>query len=308
MLENKQLEKRKVAVELAVYNGIKWLPYQLNSILKQEDVDITIFLSVDPSSDGSEDFCRQYSEKEKRVKVLPLIGKFGGAAKNFFRLIRDVEITNFDYIAFSDQDDIWNSKKIIHAIRCLQANNCEGYSSNLIAFDDEKKKKWILRKNAPQKKADYLFQGASAGCTYVLSNKAMSIVKEKIGLDHSKFPNGFSHDWLIYAICRSYHILWFFDENALIKYRQHDNNVYGALPGIVGFIKRYQSVNNGWYKKHILWLNNFIKNDTYEEKVLNSINKFGFYDRCWLLLNVFNFRRNSKDCLLLAIAILLKKI
>lgn len=308
MKNNSSLNKPKVAVELAVYNGIKWLPEQIKSILVQEEIDVTIFLSIDPSSDGSEVYCRAFAEQENRIKILPSTYKFGGAARNFFRLIRDVDIENFEYIAYSDQDDIWDSKKISHAIRCLQKSNSEAYSSNLIAFDTKSHKHWTLKKNGIEKKIDYLFQGASAGCTYVLSNKAAYLVKQKIGLDHSQFPEGCSHDWLIYAICRSYYLKWYFDDAALIKYRQHDNNVYGALPGIGGYIVRYRNIKNGWYKKNILWIAEFIKGDEYELKVLNAIRRLSFSDRIWLALNSLKFRRYKKDCIFLSIIFLMGAI
>ena len=43
----------KVAVLMPVYNGEKFLKKQINSILNQKKVDITIFISVDKSTDNS---------------------------------------------------------------------------------------------------------------------------------------------------------------------------------------------------------------------------------------------------------------
>ena len=44
---------KKVAVLMPVYNGEKFLKKQINSILNQKKVDITIFISVDKSTDNS---------------------------------------------------------------------------------------------------------------------------------------------------------------------------------------------------------------------------------------------------------------
>ena len=43
----------KVAVLMPVYNGEKFLKKQIISILNQKKVDITIFVSVDESTDDS---------------------------------------------------------------------------------------------------------------------------------------------------------------------------------------------------------------------------------------------------------------
>lgn len=308
MTNRNNITHPNVAIALAAYNGMKWLPEQIQSILEQKNVTITIFISIDPSTDGTDNYCNQLSLENQKIKILPNIGKFGGAAKNFFRLIRDIPNDFFDYIAFSDQDDIWHKEKISRAISKMQLNNHDGYSSNLTAFNQKDYKSWMVKKGGTPKTLDYLFQGASAGCTYVITQKAMQLVKDKIGHDHSSFPDGFSHDWLIYAICRSHNFSWFFDEDSYIQYRQHMNNVYGALPGITGYINKFNRTKSGWYRHHILWLENFIQNRDEEKTVLNAIRSLKINNRLWLALNSFKFRRYKKDCIFLSIIFLIGAI
>ncbi len=104
---------------------------------------------------------------------------FGGAAKNFFRLIRDVDSSHFDYIALSDQDDIWDGDKLHHAIKTIEQDDLDGYSSDVIAFWDNGKEE-LVKKSFPQKKLDYFFEAAGPGSTYVL--KQQSVQKFKIFL------------------------------------------------------------------------------------------------------------------------------
>jgi rhamnosyltransferase len=40
-------KRPKVGVLLAAYNGMQWIEQQLKSIIDQEGVDVTIFVSVD---------------------------------------------------------------------------------------------------------------------------------------------------------------------------------------------------------------------------------------------------------------------
>lgn len=57
---------------------------------------------------------------DSRINILPEIGRMGSASQNFFRLIRDVDFDSFDYVAFSDQDDIWKLDKLNHAIIAIE--------------------------------------------------------------------------------------------------------------------------------------------------------------------------------------------
>jgi GT2 family glycosyltransferase len=68
----------KVAVLLAAYNGEKWLSEQLTTILYQKDVDVTIFISIDPSSDASESVCEIHAKQYSNIKLLSVSEKFGG--------------------------------------------------------------------------------------------------------------------------------------------------------------------------------------------------------------------------------------
>lgn len=43
----------KVAVLLAAYNGMQWIKEQIDTVFNQQDVDVTIYISVDLSTDGT---------------------------------------------------------------------------------------------------------------------------------------------------------------------------------------------------------------------------------------------------------------
>lgn len=113
------VRSRKVAVLLAAYNGMEWIEAQLTSILHQSLVDVTVYISVDPSSDGTESWCAHYAKMHPEIVVLPEHGKFGSASRNFFRLIRDVDFDTYDFLAFADQDDLWHIDKLSRAIEAI---------------------------------------------------------------------------------------------------------------------------------------------------------------------------------------------
>ena len=70
--------KSKFLVLLAAYNGMKWLEEQVESILNQKDVLVTLLISVDGSSDGSEEWVSTLSENNPNVRYLTHGGSFGG--------------------------------------------------------------------------------------------------------------------------------------------------------------------------------------------------------------------------------------
>src|SRR5438093_9922184 len=94
-------------VVLAAYNGMQYIEEKVRSILDQKNVRVTLVVSIDASNDGTEEWFNKLAIHDSRVILLPHGFKFGGAAKNFFRLIREVDLSGFDCLALADQDDIW---------------------------------------------------------------------------------------------------------------------------------------------------------------------------------------------------------
>ncbi|MEH6452515.1 MULTISPECIES: glycosyltransferase [Pseudomonas] len=240
------LEHPKVAVLLAAYNGMRWIEEQLNTILYQTDVKLTVFISIDPSTDGTELWCHSYAADNSNVYVLPSAGKFGGAALNFFRLFRDVDISSFDYVALSDQDDRWHSDKLSRAIKILESTSYDAYSSNVIAFWPSGKKSF-LNKAQPQVEWDYLFEAAGPGCTYVFSKALGSNLKTAITDNWEAIQKVGLHDWYCYAYARGNSYEWYIDPVPSMDYRQHSNNQVGANQGLKPLIIRYKKIHNGWW-------------------------------------------------------------
>ena len=236
----------KVAVLLAAYNGMQWIEEQLNSILCQSAIDVRVYISIDPSTDGTGAWCAAYALKHSNVVVLPDAGKFGGAARNFFRLIRDVDIEPYDFIAFSDQDDIWHIDKLLRATNTINNFQFDGYSSNVTAFWPNGQTH-LLDKAQPQVVWDYLFEAAGPGCTYVLSKSLAQTLKSSMLANWESVQAVSLHDWYCYAFARSNGYRWYIDPVPSLDYRQHDNNQIGANKGLNSLIARYKTIHAGWW-------------------------------------------------------------
>lgn len=239
------IHKPRIAVLLAVFNGVKWLPEQLHSILNQVRVDVTIFVSVDSSADGSEEWIDDLAINESRIKVLSHASQFGGAAPNFLRLLREVNFYGYDYVSLADQDDIWDSKKLDAAVTLLKASKVDAYSSNALAFWQNGKTAFI-NKSQPQVKWDYFFEAAGPGCTYVISWKLALAIQNLLRVKSDLAQRIGLHDWFIYAYARVNGFRWIIDHQSYIRYRQHNSNQVGMNLGWRAFMHRVYKVSSGW--------------------------------------------------------------
>lgn len=286
------IRRRTIAVFLAAYNGVKWIDEQINSILNQSGVSVRIFVSVDLSEDGTNDYLIEKSKGDKRIELLPYGRKFGSAAKNFFRIIKEVNISEFDYVAFADQDDIWLPDKLIKAVALISRNSCDGYSSSVMAFWNDGRK-ILINKAQQQVRWDYLFESAGPGCTFVLSNK-LAVALQNFIIDNSLIIEKiWQHDWFIYAFARCNDYAWIIDPNPYMQYRQHTRNVVGANVGINAFLYRVRFVLSGraFLESRIIAEILSIS----DVGLFNRLRRLNRIDFLFLAINAASFRRKYAD-------------
>lgn len=250
MAQEKQMPRPRFAVCLAAYNGMAFIEEQIHSILKQENVDTQLFISVDESTDDTFGWCQALAKIEPRVTVLPPAGRFGGAAKNFFRLIRDVDFSSYDYVSLSDQDDIWLQDKLKVAHECIMSGGFSAYSGNVTAFWPDGRQ-LLINKSQPQRKYDFLFEAAGPGCSYVLRVPEALNFKKFLTKNWSAANEVVLHDWLIYAWFRANNLAWYIDGASKIRYRQHASNQVGANHGLQAIYDRLKLLRSGWYRAEI---------------------------------------------------------
>ena len=294
---------KKIAVLLASYNGVKYIKEQIDSILNQKEVDVTIFISDDLSTDGTLEYLQDIYKDFKNIVYLTSGSKFGGAGKNFFRLIRDVDFSTFDFISFVDQDDIWYEDKLIRAIKTIEDKQLDAYSSNVLAFWEDGKE-MIINKSSLQARYDYLFEAAGPGCTYVLK-KDLAIFLQNFICDNWEDVNKVElHDWFIYAFARENNYKWHIDEKPSMRYRQHTSNQVGANDGLKAKLKRLKKVFSSWYREEIIKIIKVLRLENKYKFSKYILNK-SYLNNLLLLKYSFEFRRNKKEKLFLSLLILL---
>lgn len=211
-----------VTILMSTYNGEEFLVPQLNSLLSQEKIAFQILVRDDGSKDNTLTILKQYSERYNNFNYYS--GVNIGPAKSFFDLIKNAPES--DYYALCDQDDVWDSDKILCALNMLkEIDKCKPslYYSNLRIVN----KNLEFYRNAHDKslvstnKYTSLTENYCTGCTAVFNNILRHIVERHIP-DYCSM-----HDAWIFMTCSLLGNV-VYDFKPHISYRQHGGNVIGT--------------------------------------------------------------------------------
>lgn len=117
-----------ISVAMATYNGEKFLREQLDSILNQTYKDIELIVCDDCSTDSTWSILQEYQQKDKRIRCYKN-EKNLGFKKNFGKAI---SLCNGEFIALSDQDDIWIPEKLEESIKYINEYDMTCSNASLI--------------------------------------------------------------------------------------------------------------------------------------------------------------------------------
>lgn len=116
---------------MCTYNGAKYLKEQIDSILAQTYPISEIIIQDDISNDNTMEILQTYASKNEIFKIYKNETTLGANANFHKALTRATS----DYIAISDQDDIWEPDKVAHQIEKIGDNMlCVGRTWN---FSDD---------------------------------------------------------------------------------------------------------------------------------------------------------------------------
>lgn len=116
-----------VSVVMCTYNGEKHLKEQIDSILNQTYPIYELIIQDDRSTDRTVDIVKAYQQQDKRVK-LHINDTPAGFNYNFSSAFTKA---TGEYIASSDQDDIWRPDKIEVLVKHIGSNSLLFHNSLL---------------------------------------------------------------------------------------------------------------------------------------------------------------------------------
>lgn len=280
----------EVSIALCTYNGDRFLPEQLESILNQDYLNITEIVCVDDnSSDNTWKILNEYADKYNIFKIFRNNSNLG-FIKNYEKALT---LTTKPLIAISDQDDVWYSSKISKLVKII-GNNLMSYSDN--EYID------LNGSSLGKKFSDVRNLTTCTSCLNfallnVISGHTMLINRDLLDYALPLNPE-IPHDfWLAFQASQYGEIPVV--KEALVGYRQHENNTFGAI-GHFGGKKDSESERiNESHKRIQIFARNtaphLVKEQLVLEQLANSYTDKSFIMR---LKRVAVFW-NNRDALLL---------
>jgi len=220
------VNKGKVVILMATYNGEKYLAQQLESIANQTHREWELWMSDDGSTDRTKQIFQDFSNQVDNFCLIKK-GPRKGFSSNFLSLIQQQDVQG-DYYAFSDQDDIWKSDKLERAIKFLKTISADKpalYCSRTCLIDENNKP--IGFSSVFSKKLTFvnaLVQSVAGGNTMVFNKAALELFQKA----SKRVKEIISHDWWIYMLMTGSDNTVFFDDYPTIYYRQHSLNQVGS--------------------------------------------------------------------------------
>ncbi len=220
----------EIDVLMAVYNGERYLEEQILSIYKQTIKPKRLIVSDDCSSDGSHELLISLKKYWPDWLLLSSPERRLGCKANFGRL---VQFSNSPYIAFADQDDIWDLEKLEKSyMLCSQEEKLKGSNYPILVHSDLR----LIREDGslisqsffdfqnlnPQRTSldDLLIQNVVTGSTTLINKSLLNIA--------IPIPSElFYHDMWLALVASRFGAILFISES-LVSYRQHDSNLIGA--------------------------------------------------------------------------------
>jgi glycosyltransferase involved in cell wall biosynthesis len=95
------VRKPRVALGLPVYNGERYLPKALDSVLAQDFEDFQLVISDNASTDGTQDVCMEYARRDSRIRYFRNATNLG-IAPNFQRVFHLSDAPYFKWVVHDD--------------------------------------------------------------------------------------------------------------------------------------------------------------------------------------------------------------
>lgn len=220
-----------VLILMAAFNGERFIAEQIESIRRQTLSRWRLIVRDDGSSDDTSNIVRGFSRMDHRIRLIEDDPVRLGPAGNFNRLMELSRHESEPYIAFADQDDLWEVDKLnfqVQDIRRMEERY--GVDRPLLVHCDLK----IVNENsAPvhrsfarfqhiphpetQDLRTLLIQNVAVGNTILFNRPLLDLAVPIPDAAHM-------HDWWL-ALCAALFGALAYNPRQLVGYRIHSQNV-----------------------------------------------------------------------------------
>lgn len=215
---------KTVNIILCTYNGEKYLPELLDSLLAQTYQNIRIYIRDDGSSDRTVEIVDEYQKKSDKINVIKDNQGNLGYIKNFSETIR--KSGEADYYAFCDQDDYWLPDKMANAVEKMEQcspDQCGLYScayevrNSKLEYVSEGHKPTPFSELDVGKSLSLYDGGWLLGFTLVINNTLMHKAFDK------QFDVIYSHDIWVQAVTVGFGGEFIYDDRIGAYFRRHED-------------------------------------------------------------------------------------
>ena len=210
--------KALVSIALCTYNGEAYLREQLESIVNQSYRPIELIVVDDCSTDDTLKILEEYADKYPFLKFFINPTNLG-YIKNFEKAL---QLCGGEFIALSDQDDIWDLEKIEKQVNNIGNNLLIYHDSEFVDENDQslnRKMSDIMNLYSGNQPEAFLFFNCISGHSVLM--------KKELRDELLPFPDAYFHDWWMGYVATNLGSIDFIKES-LVKYRQHqkaDTNI-----------------------------------------------------------------------------------
>ena len=248
-----------ISIALATYNGSKFLREQLDSILAQSMKNFEVIVCDDCSTDDTLKILQEYASKDSRFKIFSNNSNLG-FKKNFEHIL---SLCKGEFIAFCDQDDIWDPDHLESLYKNIDDNDCIGANSLIIDENGISQNKTLLEYwpiHIMPHNGKELFQHELY--SNVIQGTA-SLIRASLINQALPFPDNIKyHDYWLALVAGLNEKCKYIDK-VVLKYRRHSNNaseyqkftVWNAIKNLYRFLKDQK----GFYQDSINLLNNLAR-------------------------------------------------
>ena len=235
---------------LCTHQGVTYLEAQIRSILTQT-VPVHLWVSDDGSDDGTRELVRNYEARDERVRWLE--GPEQGFVANFLSVFEHPGVSDYGFLAFADQDDVWDPDKIARAHAHMGPEGAPmlyGSATRLIGIDGR-----IQGVSAPRPRplsfANALVESFAGGNTMVLNHMAIQWVTGLRASLGELRDHWVSHDWMLYLVMTLAEHAVVYDPDPSMGYRQHASNLIGGNRRLGARLSRGWRLLSGQFREMV---------------------------------------------------------
>lgn len=222
-----------VVILLSSYNGARFIAEQIESIRRQTLGGWELLVRDDGSADETVRLVEAQAAADPRIRLLRDGRGNLGPAHSFGALMEKALEAGAEYVAFSDQDDVWHPDKLERQMDVLRTREAAtGAALPLLVHSDlsvvDERLQLVhqsflglqgLERDGSAPLQTLLTQNFVTGCTIVINR---ALLRAALPL-----PVVVMHDWWL-ALCAGAlgEILYW--PSPTVRYRQHDRNAAGS--------------------------------------------------------------------------------